>query len=155
MTELEQKSFTYKTGTIESSRAIVAVRILVGLPIGVVAAFIGSIFNNIAVPNWSAGNVPVFLVPLIVTGLFAASGGMIVWFNRFESRRGVALLWAASTAGGLLGAFIAYYFGDRYGPPIDLDDLHKWISQLVLLGASIGANALAALVAVLASRSGR
>ena len=155
MTELDQKLFPYKSGKTESSNAILIVRIAAGLPIGVVAGFIGSIFNIIVVPTRTAGDVPDHLAPLVVTGLFAASGVMIVWINRFESRRGIAFMWTMSTAGALLGAFIAYYFGDRYAPELDLHNLNKWVAQIVLLGASIGANTAAVLTATLAPKFNR
>jgi hypothetical protein len=155
MTELDQKLFPYKSGKTESSSAILIVRIAAGLPIGVVAGFIGSIFNIIVVPTRTAGDVPDHLAPLVVTGLFAASGVMIVWINRFESRRGIAFMWTMSTAGALLGAFIAYYFGDRYAPELDLHNLNKWVAQIVLLGASIGANTAAVLTATLAPKFNR
>jgi hypothetical protein len=155
LNKIEHQSITYKTGTIESSSAILALRIVAGLPIALVAGFIGSIFNSVAVPTLSAGAIPNFLAPLFVTTLFAAAGGMIAWFNRFDSRQGTALLWAISTAGGLLGAFVAYYLGDRYIGPVDLHILNKRLAQMVLIGAAIGANVTAALVAVTASKMGK
>lgn len=155
MNEGNHKSFLYKTGTTESSGAILAVRIVVGLPIGLLAGFIGGIFNNIVVPTRSEGDIPTFLAPLIVTALFAATGGMIAWFNRFDSKRGTGLVWAVSMAGALLGAFLAYYLGERYIGPVDLHILNRRLTQVVLFGAAVGANVTAALVAIVASRLGR
>ena len=107
------------------------------------------------VPTLTSGDIPAILAPLIVTGLFAAAGGMIAWFNRFESKRGVAFVWAVSTAGALLGAFAAYYIGDRYFGALDLHILDRRISQVVLLGAAFGANVMAALGAITASWFGK
>ena len=130
-----------------------AVRIAVGLPVGIVAGFIGSIFNHIVVPTRTAGDIPDHVVPLVVTGLFAASGVMIVWINRFESRRGVTFMWTVAAVGALLGAFVAYYFADTFSPELDLHKLNKWVAQVVLLGASIGANTAATLFAVFSTKS--
>jgi len=107
------------------------------------------------VPTRSEGDIPAFLAPLIVTALFAATGGMIAWFNRFDSKRGTGLVWAVSMAGALLGAFLAYYLGERYIGPVDLHILNRRLTQVVLFGAAVGANVTAALVAIVASRLGR
>ena len=155
LTKADHQTFRYKTGKIESSGAVLALRIVAGLPTGILAGFIGSIFNNIAVPTRSAGDVPAIVAPLVVSSLFAASGGMIVWFNRFETRRGLALLWAASIAGAILGASIAYYAADRYIGPLDLHILNQRLSQAVLFGAAVGANTIAVVVSLEASRRGK
>ncbi len=155
MTNIDQPRITLKTGTIESSSAILVLRIAFGVPIALFAGFIGSIFNIIAVPTRTAADIPNFLVPIIVTTLFAAAGGMIVWFSRFDSKRSTAFIWAISTAGGLLGAFAAYYLGDRYIGPVDLHILNKRLAQMVLIGAAIGVNVTAAIVAVAGSKMGK
>mgnify|MGYP006919306989 CR=1 FL=1 len=155
VTEIDQQPITYKTGTIESSGAVLALRVIFGLPIALVAGFIGGVFNNVAVPAQIDGDVPDFLAPLIVTSIFAAVGGMIAWFNRFDSKRGTVLMWAVSTVGGLLGALVAYYIGDRYIGPVDLHVLNKRLSQAVLIGAAVGVNVTAAIVAISASKMGR
>ncbi|HIN14544.1 MAG TPA: hypothetical protein EYM69_02750, partial [Dehalococcoidia bacterium] len=101
MTDTNQKGFLYKTSIVETSRAILGVRVLVGLPIAAVAAFIGSIFNGILVPSPVAGDVLAFTVRMAVIGIFASTGGLIAWFNLFESKRGAVLVWIVAAAGGL------------------------------------------------------
>ena len=155
MTDINQKAFLYKTGNTDASGGILAVRIAVALPISRVAAFIGNIFNSILVPSPVAGEISAFLVRMAVMGFFAATGGMIAWFNLFESKRGALLVWSVAGVGGLLGALVAYYIGDRYIDHPDVYILNQRLSQAVLLGAAIGANALATILAIMASRTGR
>lgn len=155
MTETNQKSFLYKTSTVEASGAILAVRIVVGLPIGVVAAFIGNIFNSIAVPSPVAGDASAFLARMAVIGIFAATGGLIGWFNLFESKRGAVFVWSVSAAGGLLGALAAYYIGVRVIDHPDVYILNQRLSQAILFGAAVGANFMATLLAIVTSRLGR
>ena len=155
MTDTNQKGFLYKTSIVETSRAILGVRVLVGLPIAAVAAFIGSMFNGIFVPSPVAGDVLAFTVRMAVIGIFASTGGLIAWFNLFESKRGAVLVWIVAAAGGLLGALAGYYIGDRYIDHPDVYILNQRLSQAVLFGAALGANAMATLLAIAAARWGR
>lgn len=155
MTNIDQARITYKRGTIESSGVILVLRIAVGVPIALFAGFIGRVFDSVAVPTIIGADIPNFLVPLIVTSIFAAAGGMIAWFNRFDSKRGTLLIWAVSTAGGLLGAFLAYYLGERYIGPFDLPVLNRQLAQAVVLGAAIGVNVTAATISISASKMGK
>jgi hypothetical protein len=155
LTDADRKGFLYKTSTVETSGAILGVRILVGLPLALVVAFIGTIFNGIIVPSPLAGDVLAFMVRLAVIGIFASTGALVAWFNLFESKRGAVLVWSVAGAGGLLGALAAYYIGDRYIDHPDVYILNQRLSQVVLLGAALGANAMATLLAIAASRLGR
>ena len=150
MTDTNQKGFLYKTSIVETSRAILGVRVLVGLPIAAVTAFIG-----ILVPSPVAGDVLAFMVRMAVIGIFASTGGLIAWFNLFESKRGAVLVWIVAAAGGLLGALAGYYIGDRYIDHPDVYILNQRLSQAVLFGAALGANAMATLLAIAAARWGR
>ena len=121
MTRANQKSLLYKTSTVDSSSAILAMRVVVGPPIAPVAAFIGNIFNGIVVPSPVAGDVSAFLARIAVIGIFASTGALIGWFNLFESKRGAAVVWSVAVVGGFGGALAAYYIGDRY---IDHPDVY-------------------------------
>ncbi|MCH8228696.1 MAG: hypothetical protein IIA53_00035 [Chloroflexi bacterium] len=155
MTDANRKAFLYKTGTSEASAAILAVRIIVGLPIGLVAGFVGNIFNSIAVPSPVPGDISAFLARMAVIGIFAATGGMIAWFNLFESKRGALLVWSVAAAGGVLGALAAYYIGDRYIDHPDVYILNQRLSQAVLFGAALGANVMSTVLAIATSRLAR
>ena len=155
MTELNRKSFLYKANTVDATRAILAMRVVVGLPIALVAAFVGNIFNGIIVPSPVAGDILAFLARIAVIGTFASSGALIGWFNLFESKRGAALVWSVASAGGVLGALAAYYIGDRYIDHPDVYILNQRLSQAILLGAALGANIMATLLAITSSRLSR
>ncbi|MCH7982513.1 MAG: hypothetical protein IIC28_00925 [Chloroflexi bacterium] len=155
MTDANRKAFLYKTGTSEASAAILAVRIIVGLPIGLVAGFVGNIFNSIAVPSPVPGDISAFLARMAVIGAFAATGAMIAWFNLFESKRGALLVWSVAVVGGVLGALAAYYIGDRYIDHPDVYILNQRLSQAVLFGAALGANVMSTVLAIATSRLAR
>lgn len=155
MTGVSQKAYKYKSGTTEGLGAILAVRLVVGLPIGLAAGFIGNIVNGIVVPSPVAGDISAFLARMAVIGIFASTGGMIAWFNLFGSKRGAGLVWSVAAVGGLLGALAAYYIGDSVIENHDIYILSQRLSQAVLLGAALGANTAATLLAIVASRLGR
>ncbi len=155
MTDVSQKAYKYKSGTTEGLGAILAVRLVVGLPIGMAAGFIGNIVNSIVVPSPVAGDISAFLARVAIIGIFASTGGMVAWFNLFESKRGAVLVWVVAALGGFGGAIAAYYVGDSVIENHDVYILNQRLTQTVILGAALGANALASLLALTASRLGR
>lgn len=155
VTDGNQKSIPYKSGTAETSIAILVVRVVVGMPVGLVAGFVGNIFNSVVVPSPVAGDVSAFVARMVVIGMFTATGGMLAWFNLFESKRGALLVWSISGVGAVLGALAAYYIGTRVIDHPDVYILSLRLSQAVLLGAALGSNAAAALLAIVASRIDR
>jgi len=148
-------SFEYKRDDVNSSFGILAIRLAVGVPLGIVVAFVGNIFNGIIVPSPAAGDDFAFIFRMAVLGVSASTGGMVAWFNAFESKFGSIGLWAFGGFGGLVGAVIAYFVGGHYIDHPDVYILNQQLTQTVIFGAAIGSNVFAAGLSLYdASRSG-
>ena len=155
MTNNSDSSYEYKTDGVNSSLGVLVIRIMVGLPIGIVAGFIGNLSNGLLVPSPAAGDNVAFIIRMLVIGSATAAGGMVAWFNVYESKSGATRLWAVASIGGTVGAIIAYFIGDAYITPPDVYILNQRLVQVVILGAGIGANVLAVIMSVVSARLGR
>ena len=60
-------------------------------------------------PSPVAGAELALTTRMTVIGIAASSGGMIAWFNLFESKNGGALVWIIGCIGGVAGAAVAYF----------------------------------------------
>ncbi len=145
--------YKYKSDGVNSSIGILIVRLLVGTPISLVAGFVGNIFNGIIVPSPTAGDELAFLARVAVLGYAASAGGMIAWFNALESKTGTFVIWFIAGIGGLTGATIAYFIGSVYIEHVDVYILNQQLTQVVIMGAAIGSNVVASIVAVLSTRA--
>lgn len=152
MTNSSSSGFEYKKDGVNSSLGILVIRLAVGIPLALVAGFVGNIFNGIIVPSPAAGDEFAFLVRMCVLGFGAASGGMVAWFNAFESKFGVFGIWAFGAIGGLVGGVIAYFVGGAFIDHPDVYIMNQRLTQTVILGTALGSNVLAAGFSVLASK---
>ena len=125
------------------SLSVLAVRLLVGMVLGLMGAFIGTILNSLIVPSPAAGDEMAFTVRLLVLGFATAIGGLLAWFNLTESLAGTALTVIATGLSGAAGALIAYLVGRAVIDHPDLFILNQRLSQVVILGAVLGANSFA------------
>lgn len=151
----QSPSFKYRTDNSSGLYGVLLIRAAVGLPIGLVAAFVGNIVNGIAVPSPVAGDISAFIARMAVLGVFASAGGMVAWFNLLESRRGAVLVWAVGAFGGFVGAVVAYYIGDGRIEHPDAYILSQRLSQVVLLGSAAGATLFSTLLSVVLWRIGK
>ncbi len=139
--------YKYKSDSANSSLRILLVRNIVGFPIALVMGFVGNVVNGLVVPSAAAGDFLAFAVRMFVIGAACSTGGMIAWFNLFESRRGGLLVWSFGTLGGFLGGLIAFQVGSGIvdNPDIVLSGkvlgywtLSQRLVQVVILGAGLG-----------------
>jgi hypothetical protein len=152
MTKNAGSDYSYKRDDVNSSFGILAIRLAVGVPISLVAGFVGNIFNGIIVPSPAAGDDLAFLFRMAVLGVAASTGGMVSWFNAFESKSGAFGIWAVGAIGGLIGAVVAYFVGDQYIVHPDVYILNQQLIQTVIFGAALGSNAFAAGLSWIVSR---
>jgi hypothetical protein len=145
-------TFKYRDDSVNSSLGVLAIRVAVGLPISLVVGFIGNIFNGIVVPSPAAGDELAFLIRTFVIGFAASTGGMVAWFNVFESKSGASLVWFTAGIGGLIGAVIAYFIGDSFIANNDLYIMNQQLTQTVIMGSAIGATAFAAILSLVSAR---
>ena len=155
MTRKVQMDYEYKSDGVNRSIGVLAVRVAVGLPIALVAGFVGNMINGMLIPSPGAGDELVFIVRTLVIGFAASTGGMVAWFNLYESRSGAALVWALGGVGGLIGAVIGYYVGDTYIKNHDVYILNQQLAQVVIIGSAIGSSVFAVVLSVVSSRSGK
>jgi len=152
MTNSSPQGFEYKPDDINSSLGVLAIRLVVGLMIGLVAGYVGNMINGLVVPSPGAGDDIAFLVRMTVIGSVAAGGGMVAWFNAFDSKSGAASIWVVSAVGGLIGAVVGYFIGSSYIDHPDVYILNQRLTQVVILGSALGANAFAAIFTLLPVR---
>lgn len=153
--------YEYKSDSANGSLRILAVRNIVGLPIALVAGFAGNIINGLIVPSVAVGDLPAFLVRMFVIGAAASTGGMVAWFNLFESKRGGLFVWTVGTIGGFLGGVIAYQVGAGIvdNPDLVLSGkilgywtLNQRLVQVVILGSGLGSCIFVSILAVVSKR---
>ena len=137
------------------SLSVLLIRTLVGLILGVAGAFVGMLFNGLLVPSPVAGDEVAFIVRMLVLAIGAATAGLMAWASLTETRIGTVLAVLAAIAAGTGGAIAAYYLGDAILDHPDLYILNKQLSQVVLFGAVLGANASNVTVAFLKFRARR
>ena len=151
----DQQGFSYRSDNVNRSIGALVIRILVGVPIALVAGFAGNVVNGIVVPSPAAGDDFAFLVRMAVLGFAASTGGMIAWFNSLESRLGAFTIWFGAGIGGLLGAVVAYFIGDGFIDHPDVYILGQQLTQVVIFGGALGSNLGAAVISVASTRLGR
>ena len=88
--------YEYKPDSANRSLRILLVRNVVGFPIALVVGFVGNIVNGLVVPSVAVGDFSAFAVRMLVIGAACSTGGMVAWFNMFESKRGGFLVWRRS-----------------------------------------------------------
>lgn len=152
MSNNSKLNFEYRNDEVNSSLGMLGIRLAVGLPISMVAGFVGNILNGMFVPSPTAGDESAFLARMLVLGIAASTGGMVAWFNAIESKSGATAIWTTAALGGLLGAIIAYYIGSIYIDHPDVYILNQRLSQGIMLGAAVGSNVLAASVSIIRTR---
>ena len=155
MTASGRKRYEYTTDRANRLTGVLTVRIIVGLPLALVAAYFGNIFNGVFVPSPVDGAELALTTRMTVIGIAASSGGMIAWFNLFESKNGGALVWIIGCIGGVAGAAVAYFIGEGLIDHPDAYILGKNISRVVLLGAAVGSHLAGTVLALVASRFGK
>ena len=62
----DQQGFSYRSDNVNSSIGALVIRLLVGVPIALVAGFAGNVVNGIVVPSPAAGDDVAFLVRMAV-----------------------------------------------------------------------------------------
>ena len=153
--------YEYKSDSANSSLRILLVRNIVGFPIALVMGFVGNIVNGLVVPSTAVSDFSAFAVRMFVIGAACSTGGMIAWFNMFESRRGGLLVWAVGTMGGFLGGIIAYEVGSGIvdNPDLVLSGkilgywtLSQRLVQVVILGAGVGACLFVSVLSLFSNR---
>jgi hypothetical protein len=146
-------TYTYKTDGVNGSLGVMAVRVAVGLPIGLVAGFVGNILNSIVVPSPVAGDNVAFLVRVFVLGFAASTGGMVAWFNLLDSKIGGVVVWVIGGLGGLIGGLVGYYVGDAFIDHPDVYILNQRLTQVVIFGAAAGSNVFSVVFSIVSARS--
>ena len=140
--------YEYKSDSANGSLRILLVRNIVGFPLALVMGFAGNIVNGLVVPSTAVSDFSAFAVRMLVIGAACSTGGMVAWFNMFESKRGGFLVWIVGTLGGFLGGIIAYQVGSGIvdNPDLVLSGkilgywtLSQRLVQVVILGAGFGA----------------
>ena len=148
----DQQGFSYRSDNVNSSIGALVIRLLVGVPIALVAGFAGNVVNGIVVPSPAAGDDVAFLVRMAVLGFAASTGGMIACFNSLESKLGAFLIWFISGIGGMLGAVSAYFIGDGYIDHPDVYILGQQLTQVVLFGGALVSNIAAGIISLASTR---
>ena len=148
-------SFRYRNDDVNSSLGILVIRLAVGLPISMATGFVGNIFNGIFVPSPAAGDEYAFIARMLVLAIAVSTGGMVAWFNAIESKSGVMTIWIIAALGGFIGAVIAYFIGSAYIDHPDVYILNQRLIQMIMLGAAVGSNVLAATISIIRSRMPR
>ena len=92
--------YEYKSDSANSSLRILLVRNIVGFPLALVMGFAGNIVNGLVVPSTAVSDFSAFAVRMLVIGAACSTGGMVAWFNMFESKRGGFLVWIVGTLPG-------------------------------------------------------
>ena len=153
--------YEYKPDSANRSLRILLVRNVVGFPIALVVGFAGNIVNGLVVPSAAVGEFSAFAVRMFVIGAACSTGGMIAWFNLFESKRGGLLVWSVGTLGGFLGGLIAFQLGSGIvdNPDLVLSGkilgywtLSQRLVQVVILGAGVGTCFFVSVLALFSKR---
>jgi hypothetical protein len=155
MTRSVKMDYEYKSDGVNSSLGVLATRVAVGVPIALVAGFVGNMFNGMVIPSPTAGDDLAFFVRVLVIGFAASTGGMVAWFNLYESKSGGALVWAVGGVGGLIGAVVGYYTGAAFIDHPDVYILNQQLTQVVIIGSAIGASVSAVALSLFSARSGK
>ena len=155
------KMYEYKPDSANRSLRILLVRNVVGFPIALVVGFAGNIVNGLVVPSAAVGEFSAFAVRMFVIGAACSTGGMIAWFNLFETKRGGLLVWSVGMLGGFLGGLIAFQVGSGIvdNPDLVLSGkilgywtLSQRLVQVVILGAGVGACFFVSLLSLFSNR---
>ena len=146
-------TYTYKKDGVSGSFGLMAVRVAVALPIALVAGFVGNILNGMLVPSPVAGDNVAFIVRLAVLGFAASAGAMVAWFNLLDSKSGGVLVWVIGGVGGLVGGLVGYYIGDTFIDHPDVYILNQRLTQVVIMGAAVGANVFMVTLSIYSARS--
>ena len=155
--------YEYKPDSANRSLRILLVRNVVGFPIALVVGFVGNIVNGLVVPSTAVSDFSAFAVRMFVIGAACSTGGMIAWFNMFESKRGGLLVWSVGTLGGFLGGLIAFQVGSGIvdNPDLVLSGkilgywtLSQRLVQVVILGAGVGSCLFVSVLSLFSSRFG-
>ena len=153
--------YEYKPDSANSSLRILLVRNVVGFPIALVMGFAGNIINGIIVPSTAVSDFSAFAARMFVIGAACSTGGMIAWFNMFESKRGGLLVWIVGMLGGFLGGIVAYQVGSGIvdNPDLVLSGkilgywtLSQRLVQVVILGAGVGACLFVSVLSLFSNR---
>ncbi len=161
MKNTSSEMYEFRSDSANSSLRILAVRNIVGFPIALVMGFVGNIVNGLVVPSTAVGDMSAFMVRMFVIGAAVSTGGMIAWFNLFESKRGGLFVWIIGTLGGFLGGIIAYQVGSGIvdNPDLVLSGkilgywtLSQRLVQVVILGAGVGTCFFVSVLALFSKR---
>ena len=161
MNNTSGEMYEYKSDSANSSLRILLVRNIVGFPIALVMGFVGNIVNGLVVPSAAVSDFSAFAVRMFVIGAACSTGGMIAWFNMFESKRGGLLVWSVGTLGGFLGGLIAFQVGSGIvdNPDLVLSGkilgywtLSQRLVQVVILGAGVGSCLFASVLSLFSNR---
>ena len=153
--------YEYKPDSANRSLRILLVRNVVGFPIALVVGFVGNIVNGLVVPSTAVSDFSAFAVRMFVIGAACSTGGMIAWFNMFESKRGGLLVWSVGTLGGFLGGLIAFQVGSGIvdNPDLVLSGkilgywtLSQRLVQVVILGAGVGSCLFVSVLSLFSNR---
>ena len=153
--------YEYKPDSANRSLRILLVRNVVGFPIALVVGFVGNIVNGLVVPSAAVGEFSAFAVRMFVIGAACSTGGMVAWFNMFESKRGGFLVWSVGTLGGFLGGLIAFQLGSGIvdNPDLVLSGkilgywtLSQRLVQVVILGAGVGSCLFVSVLSLFSNR---
>ena len=153
--------YEYKPDSANRSLRILLVRNVVGFPIALVVGFVGNIVNGLVVPSAAVGEFSAFAVRMFVIGAACSTGGMIAWFNLFETKRGGLLVWSVGMLGGFLGGLIAFQVGSGIvdNPDLVLSGkilgywtLSQRLVQVVILGAGVGSCLFASVLSLFSNR---
>ena len=153
--------YEYKPDSANRSLRILLVRNVVGFPIALVVGFAGNIVNGLVVPSAAVGEFSAFAVRMFVIGAACSTGGMIAWFNLFETKRGGLLVWSVGMLGGFLGGLIAFQVGSGIvdNPDLVLSGkilgywtLSQRLVQVVILGAGVGTCLFVSLLSLFSNR---
>ena len=118
------------------------IRTLTGLVVAFALGFAGMALTGLFVPPTGASDVELLLARLGMIGGGATVGASLGWAVAMETRREVLTAVLLALAGALSGGWVGLIYGEANVFHPDQIRRVQRISQVVVIGAAVGANLL-------------
>lgn len=135
--------------------ASLVIRTLVGFPFAYVGGFIGMIAGSLFIPSINQNDFLPLFIRVVLIGIGTTAGASVTWLTFLLEWPKRTVLIAASFVGGTGAGLIAFYSSEALTGNSDLYILVREITQSTIIGAAIGANALAVVIGAFAPRQWR